>query len=88
MSAVIAGPAATAPAVARTRLSPEEPFPAEVTALPLAQLQVLHSRVCLQLEDEYLQAPEGAHPVTLERHQDLVHALAAHQGPGAVANHG
>ena len=59
-----------------TRLGPAEAFPAELGSLTLVALQVLHSRVSLQLEDEYRQAPAGPHPVTLDRHHELVEELA------------
>lgn len=60
---------------ASTHLDPAQDFPTELPELTLEQLQVLHSRACLQLEREYLDSPEGAHPVTLDRHQDLVAEL-------------
>jgi hypothetical protein len=48
------------------------------------ELQVLHSRVFLQLEDEHLDAPAGPHPVTLDRHQELMAALDAHRDAHGV----
>ena len=69
-----------------TRLVPGEAFPAELGALTLVELQVLPSRVSLQLEDEHLDAPDGPHPVTPDRHQELVEALNAHQRTAAVTN--
>ncbi|MGX5359147.1 hypothetical protein [Kocuria sp. KH4] len=62
-----------------TRLGPDEAFPAELESLTLGELQILHSRVSLQLEDEHLEAPAGPHPVTLDRHQELLDALDAHR---------
>ena len=91
-SAPALGPATESPGALRadvlgssTRLGPAEAFPAELGSLTLVELQVLHSRVCLQLEDERLAVLEGPHPVTLDRHQELVDALDAHQGSVVVA---
>ena len=45
---------------------------ATVTASPaLEQLQILHSRICRQLELEYLTDPEGGHPITCDRLHEL-----------------
>ena len=74
-------------AASSTRLGPAEAFPVDLGSLTLVELQVLHSRACLQLEDEYLDSPDGPHPVTLDRHQELVEALNAHQSTVAVTNH-
>lgn len=60
---------------ADTRLSPAEPFPASLVELDLVDVQVLHSRTCCQLDHEYLTDPAGPHPVTLDRHQELVAEL-------------
>ena len=54
-----------------TRLGPDDPFPDELLELPLEQLQILHSRICRQLEREYLTEPEGAHPITQDRLHEL-----------------
>ncbi|MGX5358135.1 hypothetical protein [Kocuria sp. KH4] len=67
-----------------TRLGPGETFPADLGSLTLAELQVLHSRVFLQLEDEHLDAPAGPHPVTLDRHQELMAALDTHRDARGV----
>ena len=56
---------------AATRLAPDDPFPEELLELPLEQLQILHSRICRQLEREYLTEPEGAHPITQDRLHEL-----------------
>ena len=68
-----------------TCLSPDDDFPAELSALSLVELQVLHSRVVCQLEHEYLVNPDGPHPVTQDRHEELVAALEARRdaAPGA-----
>lgn len=58
-----------------TCLSPEDEFPADLTGLPLVELQVLHSRIECQLEREYLEGPSGPHPVTQDRHDELVAEL-------------
>lgn len=74
------GPAETHPApttiasdtLERTlRLDPDDPFPDELLELPLGDLQLLHSRICRQLELEYLTDPEGRHPITLDRLHEL-----------------
>lgn len=53
------------------RLGPDDPFPDELLELPLEQLQILHSRICRQLEREYLTDPAGAHPITQDRLHEL-----------------
>ncbi len=63
----------------RTYLGPEDDFPADLTELSLAELHVLHSRVGRQLDREYLGGAAGAHPVTLERHQELTVELDARE---------
>lgn len=60
------------PVVLGTGLDPAAPFPADLSALSLVELQVLHSRACRQLDREYLTDPAGPHPVTLDRHCELV----------------
>ena len=50
---------------------PDDPFPEELLELPLEQLQILHSRICRQLEGEYLTDPQGAHPITQDRLHEL-----------------
>lgn len=62
-----------------THLDPGEDFPAVLAELTLVELQVLHSRVCVQLDSEYLGVSGGAHPVTLDRHQELVAELAVRE---------
>lgn len=59
------------------RLSPADVFPQDLADVELRDLQVLHSRVCWQLRDEYLTHPDGAHPVTLDRQKELDLELAA-----------
>ena len=58
-----------------TCLDPVEPLPAELAELELVELQVLHSRICRQLDHEYLTNPAGPHPVTLDRQQEIVTEL-------------
>ncbi|PLC10841.1 hypothetical protein AUQ48_16085 [Kocuria flava] len=58
-----------------TLLAPEEEFPTALSELPVLEIHVLHSRVCRQLDHEYLTDPAGAHPVTLDRHHELVAEL-------------
>lgn len=54
-----------------TQLGPDDPFPEELLELSLEQLQILHSRICRQLESEYLTDPEGRHPITVDRLHEL-----------------
>lgn len=54
-----------------TLLGPDDPFPEELLGLSLEQLQILHSRICRQLELEYLTDPEGRHPITADRLHEL-----------------
>ncbi|MFF0991406.1 hypothetical protein [Kocuria nitroreducens] len=61
----------------RSCLGPDEAFPAELGALSMAELQVLHSRICRQLDREYLTAPDGPHPCTTDRLQDVLGELDA-----------
>ncbi|WP_344119666.1 hypothetical protein [Kocuria aegyptia] len=68
-----------APPISRTYLAPDAPFPVDLTELSLAELHVLHSKVGRQLEREYLAGAAGAHPVTLERHQELTVELDARE---------
>lgn len=72
-------PPVAATAASSTLLPPDDPFPLVLAELELAELQVLHSRVSRQLEQEYLR-PEGPHPVTRDRCQELVDELDTRQG--------
>lgn len=69
-----------APAAPSTLLAPDDPFPLVLAELELAELQVLHSRVSRQLEQEYLTDPGGPHPVTQDRCRELVDELDTRQG--------
>lgn len=60
---------------ARSLLAPEEEFPMSLGELTVLELHVLHSRICRQLDHEYLTDPAGAHPATLDRHLELVAEL-------------
>ena len=62
---------------ANTALSPDEELPGELAELSLVGLQALHSRLCHRLDHEYLTNPDGPHPLTLDRHRDLVAQLEA-----------
>jgi hypothetical protein len=64
-----------APEDCDTCLAPECEFPAELSPLSLVELQVLHSRLSCQLDREYLENPEGPHPVTQDRFEEVVAAL-------------
>jgi hypothetical protein len=68
-----------------TCLGPDGDFPPELSALSLVDLQVLHSRVVCQLEHEYLVNPDGPHPVTQDRHEELVAELEARRDPAPGA---
>lgn len=68
-----------APPAPGTLLAPADPFPPSLPELELTELQVLHSRVCRQLEQEYLADPDGPHPVTQDRCQELVAELDTRQ---------
>ncbi|MFI7494271.1 hypothetical protein ACH9D2_06040 [Kocuria sp. M4R2S49] len=68
-----------APPSGRTFLAPDDEFPADLTELSLAELHVLHSRVGRQLDREHLGGASGAHPVTLDRHQELTVELDARE---------
>lgn len=68
-----------APSAPDTFLSPADPFPSALAELDLTELQVLHSRVCRRLEQEYLTDPDGPHPVTQDRCQELVAELDTRQ---------
>lgn len=59
-----------------TVLDPTEEVTADLDELPLVDLQVLHSRVTSQIEREHL-SPEGPHPLTRDRQQDVTAELAA-----------
>lgn len=65
-----------------TVLEPEQEFPSSLAELELSALQVLHSRICRQLESEHLD-PAGPQPVTLDRQQELVTELDIREGGGA-----
>ncbi|WP_460669371.1 hypothetical protein [Kocuria himachalensis] len=43
----------------------------------MTELQVLHSRMCRQLDREYLTEPQGPHPCTTDRLQDILGELDA-----------
>jgi hypothetical protein len=62
-----------------TYLAPADPFPSALAELELVELLVLHSRVTRQLDREYRTDPAGAHPVTLDRAQELAAELDARQ---------
>lgn len=49
---------------------PDEDFPGDLSALALADLQILHSRLCWQADREYL--GDGPHPFTMDRLHDTI----------------
>lgn len=69
-------------------LEPLAPFPDDLARLSLLELHVWHSRICRQLDQDLL-TPEGPHPLTRDRQQELVAALDARGSvpgvPGAAA---
>ncbi|GAB2599001.1 hypothetical protein GCM10009696_00500 [Kocuria himachalensis] len=68
------------PAPLRTpgsRLGPEQDFPQDLAGLGMADLQVLHSRVTRQLDQDYLTDPAGPHSVTMDRLLELAAELDA-----------
>ncbi|HST71863.1 MULTISPECIES: hypothetical protein [Kocuria] len=75
MSELHVAPAAADAGQCETCLAPECAFPAELGALTLVELQVLHSRIACQLDHEYLDNPDGPHPVTQDRHEELLAEL-------------
>lgn len=70
-----------------TRLTPAQGFPAELTALSTAQLLTLDSLIRRQLDHELLSSPQGVHPVTLDRHVELVAELDAREITAATMDH-
>ena len=64
-------------------LDPSAPFPDDVTRLSLLELHVWHSRIRRQLDQDLL-TPEGPHPLTLDRQQELVAELDARGSVAAV----
>jgi len=62
---------ALSPDASGTCLDPAAQFPPDLAALSLVELQVLHSRICRQLDREYLTDSAGPHPLTLDRHCEL-----------------
>lgn len=58
-------------------LDPGQAFPADLGSLSMSELQVLHSRICRQLDRDYLTGPDGPHPCTADRLQDVLGELDA-----------
>ncbi len=75
----VATPRPPAPEILSTYLTPADPFPSILAELELVELLVLHSRITRQLDREYRTDPAGAHPVTLDRAQELVAELDTRQ---------
>ena len=76
---VAASPTGAATFERATLLGPDDPFPEELLGLSLERLQILHSRICRQLELEYLTDPEGRHPITADRLHELQIEFASRQ---------
>jgi hypothetical protein len=66
-----------------TRVQPDDDFPADLTTVPLMELQVLDSRVRRQLDHETLVSCHGPHPVTVDRQHELVTEIDARELLGA-----
>lgn len=60
------------PEIVSTYLAPVDGFPSALAELELVALLVLHPTSTRQLDREYRTDPAGAHPVTLDRAQELV----------------
>lgn len=58
-------------------LDPAETFPDALHTLSMCELQVLHSRICRQLDHEFLSDMEGPHPCTADRLHELIQELDA-----------
>lgn len=67
-----------------TYLNPDAGFPADLSELGLVELQVLHSRLARQLDQEYLSDPEGPHPVTQDRTEQVLVELMAREARVSV----
>ncbi|MEH0109529.1 hypothetical protein V6N00_07395 [Tersicoccus sp. MR15.9] len=52
----------------------DDDFPEDLDGLSTAELHVLHSRVVMQLDHEYLEL-EDPHPVTMDRHACVARLL-------------
>lgn len=77
------GPASPAPE--QICLEPTAEFPAELWELTVPELQILHSRLCRQLNHDHLHDPAGSHPVTMARYRRVVLALDMRAAaPGSV----
>lgn len=63
----------------RTRLTPQDAFPADLSTLPLVMLHVLDSKVRRQLDHELLCALQCPHPLTLDHHHELVTEIDARE---------
>ncbi|WP_104181301.1 hypothetical protein [Arthrobacter sp. B0490] len=67
-----------------SRLSPSEDFPQDLTALDLAEAEVLNSRIHRELDHEYAEDGEAA-PETEFRHEELTEELDRRdRQPGAT----
>lgn len=72
----------------RSCLGPEEAIPDELGELSMAELQVLHSRICRQLDREYLTTPHGPHPCTTDRLHDVLGELDARDNADLATSFG
>lgn len=61
----------------RSCMDPAEAFPDALHTLSMSELQVLHSRICRQLDHEFLSVFEGPHPSTADRLHELLAELDA-----------
>lgn len=70
----------SAPGPEELRLAPTAGFPADLEDLAVRELQVLHSRLCRQLNHEHLEDSAGPHPETMARYRRIVLALDMRAG--------
>jgi hypothetical protein len=69
----------------RLFMDPEWEFPDDLHDLPLEALQVLHSRVSLQIEGDYQGSPDGPSGVTLDQLEDLERVLRSRESQQGAA---
>lgn len=70
--------APTAADAGSTYLQPQDAFPLDLPALSTDELHILYSRVCRQLDREYIFGP-GPHPETHGRFHELTAELDARE---------
>lgn len=78
--ATTAIPGTRASEAAPIRCDVDDDFPEDLEGLSTVELHVLHSRVVLQLDHEYLDL-EDPHPVTMDRHALVARLLRSRESP-------